>query len=289
MVERKEGLALSPRRETLARMTYQRFFRRYRRLAGMTGTAAEVAAELEHDPGLELGARCIVTGGAYRGERGAVVRRPLAAFAFYVVTLDGRREPDAWGQHYYILPGDLAPEPTDEPDCRNDGEPGHWVSGTATDPTDPTDDDDPALTALLALAEQGALDDPQGDALAEQIAADVRPRRKRDPRTPDERALDRARLRLREGAVVECVGEGAWLVASNRRAGVVHRVRGGVCSCEAAGVCWHLKAVEINEAEIEDDDGTLDEDTLHAGLPVERGEKWIATKWLRERPYRRGA
>ena len=26
-----------------------------------------------------------------------------------------------------------------------------------------------------------------------------------------------------------------------------------------------------------------------AGLPVERGEKWIATKWLRERPYRRGA
>ncbi len=36
-------------------------------------------------------------------------------------------------------------------------------------------------------------------------------------------------------------------------------------------------------------DGTLDEDTLHAGLPVERGEKWIATKWLRERPYRRGA
>ncbi|MCO5400147.1 2OG-Fe(II) oxygenase [Ralstonia soli] len=36
-------------------------------------------------------------------------------------------------------------------------------------------------------------------------------------------------------------------------------------------------------------DGTLDEATLHAGLPVERGEKWIATKWLRERPYRRGA
>ncbi|MDF3838761.1 2OG-Fe(II) oxygenase [Cupriavidus basilensis] len=33
-------------------------------------------------------------------------------------------------------------------------------------------------------------------------------------------------------------------------------------------------------------DGTLDERTLHAGLPVEAGEKWIATKWLRERPYR---
>lgn len=29
-----------------------------------------------------------------------------------------------------------------------------------------------------------------------------------------------------------------------------------------------------------------DESSLHAGLPVERGEKWIATKWLRERPFR---
>lgn len=33
-------------------------------------------------------------------------------------------------------------------------------------------------------------------------------------------------------------------------------------------------------------DGSLDVRTLHAGLPVEEGEKWIATKWLRERPYR---
>lgn len=29
-----------------------------------------------------------------------------------------------------------------------------------------------------------------------------------------------------------------------------------------------------------------DQASLHAGLPVGRGEKWIATKWLRERPYR---
>ena len=28
-----------------------------------------------------------------------------------------------------------------------------------------------------------------------------------------------------------------------------------------------------------------DKSSLHAGLPVHRGEKWIATKWLRERPY----
>ncbi len=29
-------------------------------------------------------------------------------------------------------------------------------------------------------------------------------------------------------------------------------------------------------------DGTADEDSLHAGLPVRRGEKWIATLWIRE-------
>ena len=46
LIERKEGLALSERRATEARMTYQRFFRRYRRLAGMTGTAREVVGEL---------------------------------------------------------------------------------------------------------------------------------------------------------------------------------------------------------------------------------------------------
>ncbi|MHB1058467.1 MAG: 2OG-Fe(II) oxygenase [Rhodanobacter sp.] len=29
-----------------------------------------------------------------------------------------------------------------------------------------------------------------------------------------------------------------------------------------------------------------DASSLHAGLPVLQGEKWIATKWLRERPYK---
>jgi preprotein translocase subunit SecA len=46
LVEIKEGLPLSRGRVTLARTTYQRFFRRYDRLAAMTGTAREVAREL---------------------------------------------------------------------------------------------------------------------------------------------------------------------------------------------------------------------------------------------------
>ncbi len=47
MVEAKEGCEITPQKETLARISYQRFFRRYLRLAGMTGTARETAGELE--------------------------------------------------------------------------------------------------------------------------------------------------------------------------------------------------------------------------------------------------
>jgi preprotein translocase subunit SecA len=46
MIEAKEGCPVSGQQETLARISYQRFFRRYLRIAGMTGTAREVAREL---------------------------------------------------------------------------------------------------------------------------------------------------------------------------------------------------------------------------------------------------
>ncbi|MBX3301375.1 MAG: preprotein translocase subunit SecA [Nitrospira sp.] len=46
MIDAKEECPLSDRQETLARISYQRFFRRYLRLAGMTGTAREIAGEL---------------------------------------------------------------------------------------------------------------------------------------------------------------------------------------------------------------------------------------------------
>jgi preprotein translocase subunit SecA len=46
LIEVKEHCSLSNQKETLARISYQQFFRRYLRLAGMTGTAQEVANEL---------------------------------------------------------------------------------------------------------------------------------------------------------------------------------------------------------------------------------------------------
>ncbi|MGD9690312.1 MAG: hypothetical protein AB7K52_14165 [Phycisphaerales bacterium] len=46
-VEAKEGIEITADRETLARMSFQRFFRSYPVLCGMTGTAADATAEIE--------------------------------------------------------------------------------------------------------------------------------------------------------------------------------------------------------------------------------------------------
>ncbi len=46
IIETKEGVPLSEQTRTLARITYQRFFARYLRLSGMTGTARELRREL---------------------------------------------------------------------------------------------------------------------------------------------------------------------------------------------------------------------------------------------------
>ena len=54
LVEAKEGCAQSDAREQLGRLTYQRFFRRYLRLGGMTGTAREVSSELWSVYGLRV-------------------------------------------------------------------------------------------------------------------------------------------------------------------------------------------------------------------------------------------
>ncbi len=46
LVEYKEELEITPRKLAIARTTYQRFFRRYLRLAGMSGTARELRGEI---------------------------------------------------------------------------------------------------------------------------------------------------------------------------------------------------------------------------------------------------
>ena len=54
MIEVKEDCEPTQSRETLARITYQRFFRRYLLLSGITGTAKEVAREIRTTYGLEV-------------------------------------------------------------------------------------------------------------------------------------------------------------------------------------------------------------------------------------------
>ena len=54
LIEVKEDCQVSQQHETLARISYQRFFRRYLKLAGMTGTASEAAGELSSVYGLHV-------------------------------------------------------------------------------------------------------------------------------------------------------------------------------------------------------------------------------------------
>jgi preprotein translocase subunit SecA len=51
-IEMKEGLAPTAERETIAQLTYQRFFPRYLRLSGLSGTVAEAAPELRANYGV---------------------------------------------------------------------------------------------------------------------------------------------------------------------------------------------------------------------------------------------
>ncbi|MGZ8927747.1 MAG: preprotein translocase subunit SecA [Methylobacter sp.] len=54
MIEAKESCAITHQREPLARISYQRFFSRYLKLAGTSGTAKEVATELHAVYGLHV-------------------------------------------------------------------------------------------------------------------------------------------------------------------------------------------------------------------------------------------
>lgn len=54
MIEAKENCEITGQRRTLTRITFQRFFRRYLILSGMTGTAAEIKPELQFVYGLKV-------------------------------------------------------------------------------------------------------------------------------------------------------------------------------------------------------------------------------------------
>ena len=54
MIEAKESAEITGQRKTLSQMTYQRFFRRYLLLCGMTGTAKEIAVELKSTYDLQV-------------------------------------------------------------------------------------------------------------------------------------------------------------------------------------------------------------------------------------------
>ncbi|MCK7608089.1 preprotein translocase subunit SecA [Acinetobacter portensis] len=53
-VEAKEGLEIQPENQTLATTTFQNYFRLYRKLSGMTGTADTEAAEMKEIYGLDV-------------------------------------------------------------------------------------------------------------------------------------------------------------------------------------------------------------------------------------------
>ena len=59
---------------------------------------------------------------------------------------------------------------------------------------------------------------------------------------------------------------------------------GGAASMPTMGVMVSAKKASAIYFENIDPQGKPNPQTLHAGMPVQAGEKWIATKWLRERP-----
>jgi preprotein translocase subunit SecA len=106
MIEAKEGRDISGQRKTMARITYQRFFRRYLRMSGMSGTVGEAAGELWAVYGLKviripthrplrrrhLGTRLLATGAE---KWSAVIEQAAAMAAAHRPVLIGTRSVQA--------------------------------------------------------------------------------------------------------------------------------------------------------------------------------------------------
>jgi preprotein translocase subunit SecA len=102
LIELKEGVPLTHPNETLSRLSFQRFFRHYHHLGGMTGTAGEVAGELWSS--YDLPVTRIPTHKPSRLEnRGAQVLRTIdekwSRVAERVSALNARGQPVLIGTH----------------------------------------------------------------------------------------------------------------------------------------------------------------------------------------------
>ena len=91
MIETKEGCLISEQREPQARISYQRFYSRYLRLGGASGTISEVSAELKSVYGLDVfkvatnrpSKRKILSEHIYRNEnskQNALIKRVLQLY-----------------------------------------------------------------------------------------------------------------------------------------------------------------------------------------------------------------
>ena len=78
-VEAKEGVKIKEENQTLATITLQNYFRMYEKLAGMTGTAATEAAELDEHLRAAGGARSRPTRPMVRGDHADLIYKSEAA------------------------------------------------------------------------------------------------------------------------------------------------------------------------------------------------------------------
>lgn len=83
MIEAKEGCTPTGRRSSVARITFQRFFARYRHLGGMSGTLVEVARELRTVYG--VGVTRIPTHNPCRRRISTTVVAPTAAAKWQII------------------------------------------------------------------------------------------------------------------------------------------------------------------------------------------------------------
>jgi hypothetical protein len=142
---------------------------------------------------------------------------------------------------------------------------------------DPLMESSAVRSVLLRMAAAAGIDLPQGEQLTVLRYApgqQYRPHRDYLPASTLELDRPQAGNRVRTICVylnpVEAGGETEFPVAGLR-----------VAPLPGRAVIFDSMVFDAAHPE-----GRLDPDSLHAGLPVAAGEKWLATLWIRQRRYR---